>query len=103
MKDANLDEKFGSLEAVEPDEIKQGISRAALSRFLNLPLETIRRRVDRLKNLQILLEGSGGLIVSESNRFKFGNNHELQTINVLLVKKLLRDLRRVGVRGPDDL
>jgi hypothetical protein len=34
MKDANLDEKFGSLEAVEPDEIKQGISRAALSRRL---------------------------------------------------------------------
>lgn len=103
MKDANLDVAFGSLEAVEPDEIKQGVSRAALSRFLSLPLETIRRRVERLKKRKILIEGTDGLIVSETNRFKFGNNHELQTINVLLVKKLFRDLRRAGVIGPDDL
>jgi hypothetical protein len=103
MKDANLDTKFGSLEAVEPDEIKQGVSRAALSRFLGLPLETVRRRVDRLKTRRILSEGSEGLIVSESNRFKFGNNHELQTINIVLVKKLLRDLKRAGVNGPEDL
>lgn len=103
MKDANLDKRYGGLEAVEPDEIKQGVSRAALSRFLNLPLETIRRRVERLKKDKILLEGNDGLIVSESNQYKFGNNHELQSVNVVLVKKLLRDLSRVGVRGPDDL
>jgi hypothetical protein len=103
MKSPSLDDRFGSLEALEPNEIKQGISRAALSRFLNLPLETVRRRVDRLKKQKILLEISGGLIVSDSNKFKFGNNHELQNINVVLVKNLLRDLRRVGVRGPDDL
>lgn len=103
MKNATLDEKFGSIDAVEPDEIKQGISRAALARFLSLPLETIRRRVDRLKSEKILLEKSDGLIVSQSNQFKFGNNRELQTINAQLVRKLLRDLRRVGVRGPDDL
>lgn len=103
MKDLELDRKFGSIHAPEPDEIKQGVSRAALSRFLNLPLETVRRRVDRLKKRRILSEGTGGLIVSEANRFKFGNNHELQTTNILLVKKLLRDLRRMGIEGPDDL
>lgn len=103
MKDLELDRKFGSIHAVEPDEIKQGVSRSALSRFLNLPLETVRRRVDRLKKRKILLEGTSGLIVSEENRFKFGNNHELQTTNILLLKKLLRDLRRVGIEGPDDL
>lgn len=103
MKNMDLDERYSSVEAVEPDAIKQGISRAAVSRFLNLPLETVRRRVDRLIKQDILLEGRDGLIVSEGNRFKFGNNYELQSINMVLVKKLLRDLNRAGVRGPDDL
>ena len=103
MRDAELDARFGSLEAVEPDEIKQGVSRAALSRFLSLPLETVRRRVDRLKKRRILSESSGGLIVTESNRFRFGNNHDLQNTNMALVKKLLRDLKRAGVNGPEDL
>lgn len=103
MKNSDLDEKYKSIEAVEPDVIKQGISRAALSRFLSLPLETVRRRVDRLKKQKIIIEGKDGLIVSETNRFKFGNNHELQSINMVLVKTLLRDLKRAGVNGPEDL
>ena len=103
MKDPELDQKFGSINALEPDDIKQAVSRAALSRFLSLPIETIRRRADRLKKRGILSEGKGGLIVSEKNRFKFGNNHELQGTNVILMRKLLRDLGRAGISGPDDL
>lgn len=103
MKNKQLDEEFGSIHTVEPDELKQGVSRALLARFLSLPLETVRRRVDRLKEAEVLSEEKSGLIVSQSNQFKFGNNHELQTINTLLVKKLLSDLKRVGVNGPDDL
>src|SRR6266496_2634960 len=60
MKDPELDKKFSSINAVEPDEIKQGISRSALSRFLNLPVETVRRRVDGLKRRAILSEGKDG-------------------------------------------
>jgi hypothetical protein len=103
MGDPELDKEFGSVHAVEPDTIKQGVSRSALSRFLALPLETIRRRVSRLKKIGVLAEGDGGLIVSQGNRFKFGNNHKLQTTNVILVKKLLRDLNRAGIKGPNDL
>lgn len=103
MKDVELDKKYASINAVEPDNIKQGVSRAALSRFLNLPIETIRRRVDRLKKRAILSEVEDGLIVTEKNSFKFGNNHQLQTTNAVLVRKLLRDLRRAGINGPDDL
>lgn len=103
MKDANLDERFGSIDAVEPDSIKLGVSRAALSRFLSLPLETIRRRAARLKRLGILRESEDGLIVTESNAFRFGDNHHLQKVNILLVRKLLRDLKRVGINGPEDL
>ena len=68
-----------------------------------MPIETIRRRVDRLKKKDILSENKDGLIVTERNRFRFGNNHELQNTNVALVRKLLRDLKRAGINGPDDL
>src|SRR3979490_3549841 len=43
MKDPELDRRLGSVQAVEPDEIKQGVSRAALPRFLGIPIETVRR------------------------------------------------------------
>ena len=100
MKDPKLDRQFGSVHTVEPDEIKQGVSRAALSRFLALPIETVRRRADRLKREGILRETDHGLIVTEANQFKFGNNHELQKTNMLLVRKFLRDLTEAGIELP---
>ena len=103
MRDEALDRQFAAIDAVEPDAIKQGVSRAALSRFLNLPLETVRRRADRLRKQNILADGPDGLIVTEKNLHRFGNNHHLQTNNMALVRKLLRDLQRCGIHGPDDV
>jgi len=103
MNDRELDERYSSIHTVEPDDVKQSISRAALARFLNLPLETVRRRVTRLKERGILAEEKSGLIVTQKNLFRFGNNHHLQTTNIVLVRKLLRDLKRAGIRGADDL
>ena len=80
--------------------MKQGVSRAALSRFLSLPVETILRPVHWLKKEGILSEPDHGLIVSEGNLFKFGNNHELQKTNVILFRKLLRDLTQAGIELP---
>ena len=100
MKDPELDRRLGSIETVEPDEIKQGVSRAALSRFLGIPIETVRRRADRLKKEDILRESDQGLIVTEANQYKFGNNHELQKTNILLVRKFLRDLTEAGIDVP---
>lgn len=103
MKDPELDKRFSSMHAVEPDAIKLGISRAALSRFLALPLETVRRRVERLQKREVLSDGPDGLIVLGANVYRFGNNHDLQTANVILIRKLLRDLKRSGINSPDDL
>jgi hypothetical protein len=100
MKNPELDRRFASLQTVEPDEIKQGVSRAALSRFLGLPVETVRRRADRLKKEGIFRETDQGLIVTEANQYKFGNNHELQKTNALLVRKFLRDLTEAGIELP---
>ena len=103
MRDPELDKEFGSVHAVEPDGIKQGVSRSGLSQFLSLPIETVRRRVNRLKEIGVLSEITGGLIISQANSFRFGNNHKLQATNMVLVKKLLRDLNRAGIRGAADL
>jgi len=100
MKDPELDRRLGSVQAVEPDAIKQGVSRAALSRFLGIPIETVRRRADRLKKEGVLRETEQGLIVTEANQYKFGNNHELQKTNILLVRKFLRDLTEAGIEVP---
>jgi hypothetical protein len=100
MKDPELDRRLGSVETVEPDAIKQGVSRAALSRFLGVPIETVRRRADRLKKEGVLREAEQGLIVTEANQYKFGNNHELQKTNILLVRKFLRDLTEAGIEVP---
>lgn len=103
MKDPQLDRQYAAIDAIEPDSIKQGVSRSALERFLNLPLETIRRRVDRLKKQGILEERDDGLIVTEHNQYNFGNNHELQKANLVFVRKLLRDLARAGISSVEDL
>jgi hypothetical protein len=34
------------------------------------------------------------------NQFKFGNNHELQKTNILLVRKFRRDLTEAGIELP---
>src|SRR5260370_33761294 len=44
MKDPELNRRFGSVHTVEPDGIKQRVSRAALSRFLGMPVEAVLPR-----------------------------------------------------------
>ena len=63
----------------------------------------MRRRAERLRKLNILADGPDGLIVTEKNMHKFGNNHFLQTNNMQLMRKLLRDLQRCGIHGPEDV
>jgi hypothetical protein len=53
-----------------------------------------------LKKEGVLRETDQGLIVTEANQYKFGNNHELQKTNILLVRKFLRDLMEAGIELP---
>ena len=53
-----------------------------------------------MKKEGILRETDHGLIVTAANQFKFGNNHELQKTNMLLVRKFLRDLTEAGIELP---
>jgi hypothetical protein len=51
-----------------------------------------------LKKEGVLRETDHELIVTEANQF--GNDHELQKTNILLVRKLLRDLTEAGIEVP---
>ena len=97
MRDPELDRRYAGLEDVEPDNTKRGVSRAALARFLSIPVETVRRRVIRLVEKGVVEQTAQGLIITEKNQYRFGNNQDLQVTNVQLVKKLMRDLERAGV------
>jgi hypothetical protein len=54
-----------------------------------------------LKRQGILKELDHGLIVTEGNLFKSGNNHDVQKTNVILFRK--RDLTRAGIGLPGDI
>jgi hypothetical protein len=53
-----------------------------------------------LKKKGILRDTDHGLLVTEGNQFKFGNNHQLQKTNVLPVRNFLRDLTEAGIELP---
>jgi hypothetical protein len=53
-----------------------------------------------LKKEGVLRETDHRLIVTEANQIKFGNNHELQKTNILLVRNFLWELTEAGIEMP---
>jgi hypothetical protein len=83
--------------AAPPQSERSGISRNALSRALNVPLETVRRRVAGLIEKKVLLEQSDGLVFSPDNPLGLGNNSELWAFNLELLRQLFRGLKAAGI------
>ncbi len=77
---------------------KTGISRNAVSRALNVPLETVRRRVAALIAKDILREQADGLVFSPDNPMGLGNNAELNAFNLEMLRQLFRGLKAGGVK-----
>ena len=84
--------------ATAPDPGKIGISRNAVSRLLNVPLETVRRRVASLLEKKILLEQADGLVFTPDNSIGLGNNADLQDFNLEALRQLFRGLKASGIR-----
>jgi hypothetical protein len=74
-----------------------GISRNAISRLLNVPLETVRRRVAGLIDEGVLVEQADGLVFSQTNPLGIGNNPELYAFNIELLRQLFRNLKAGGI------
>lgn len=75
----------------------RGISRNAVSRRLNVPLETVRRRVAGLVVQKVLVEQPDGLVFSSANEVGLGGNAELDALNLKMLRHLYRELRQQGV------
>ncbi|HXC56793.1 MAG TPA: hypothetical protein VNU97_15955 [Rhizomicrobium sp.] len=79
------------------DAERVGISRNAVSRALNVPLETVRRRIAALIEKKILLEQADGLVFSPDNPLGLGNNRELGAFNIEMLRLLFRNLKAHGI------
>jgi hypothetical protein len=77
---------------------KRGISRNAVSRLLNIPLETVRRRVIGLIEKQVLVEQQDGLVFTSGNELGLGDNAALDALNLQLLRQLFRNLKANGVK-----
>ncbi len=78
--------------------VRIGISRNAVSRALNVPLETVRRRVAGLIRQGVLLEQSDGLAFAPDNPIGLGNNAELNAFNLEMLRVLFRGLKANGIK-----
>jgi hypothetical protein len=80
-----------------PLPAQTGISRNAISRMLNVPLETVRRRVAGLIAQEVLLEQVDGLVFSPDNPAGLGNNVDLMAFNIAQLKLLFHGLKALGI------
>ncbi|MEI9995782.1 MAG: hypothetical protein WDM91_14395 [Rhizomicrobium sp.] len=74
-----------------------GISRNAVSRALNIPLETVRRRVAGLIARQVLAARPDGLVFMPDNPLGLGDNAALQAFNLQQLRTLFHNLKALGV------
>jgi hypothetical protein len=76
-----------------------GISRNQLSRVLNVPLETVRRRVAVLLDKRIIRERESGLVVPDRRPLGALANHDaLLARNAQALRQLILDLKAEDVR-----
>jgi hypothetical protein len=93
--DPELRRQYAGL--IEPDWIRRGISRAAVSRALTLPFETTRRRLNRMIERGILIERPDGIILSGSNPHKLDSNTARMLVHAQLTERFWRELKARGI------
>lgn len=93
--DPELRRQYAGL--IEPDWMRRGISRAAVSRALALPFETIRRRINRMIKLGVLIERPDGIILSANNPHKLDSNTARMHVHAQLTERFWRELKVRGI------
>lgn len=95
QNDPKISMRYATL--VEPDWMRRGVSRAEVSRITQMPLETVRRRMNRLIEMGVLADRKDGVILPEANRMASTSRRRKMHINTQLVEKLISDLDARGV------
>jgi hypothetical protein len=78
-------------------DAKRGVSRNAVHRMLNIPLETVRRRINALIKRKALVEQEDGLVFAYGNDLGLGNNAALDELNIQQLRLLFRALNENGI------
>jgi hypothetical protein len=76
---------------------KLGVSRNAVSKKLNIPLETARRHINNLIQKGTLVEQGDGLIFVNGADFKPGQRSPLVELHLQQLRLLVRALKELGV------
>lgn len=80
-----------------PAPDRAGVSRNAVSRAINVPLETVRRRIAGLIEKKVLVERDDGIVFSPDNPMGLGNNTDLAELNLALLRQLFHGLKAAGI------
>ena len=83
---------------IEPAWMRRGISRAAIARTTQIPLETVRRRVNKLVAGKVLMERKDGLVLSPDDPFQLSARVDAMASTAALVQDMFREIRAKGVR-----
>jgi hypothetical protein len=78
-------------------EAGRGVSRNAVSRMLNVPLETVRRRVKALIERKTLAEQHDGLVFAYGDDPQSSGHTALDELNFEQLRQLFRALKERGV------
>ena len=93
--DPNISFRYAGL--IEPDWMRRGVRRAAISRITHLPLETVRRRINLLIEKGILAERRDGIIVSSAGPTELVSRTGQMRFNALAIEQMIADLQMRGV------
>jgi hypothetical protein len=78
-------------------ETKRGISRKAIHKMLKMPLETVRRRINRLIAKQALIEQEDGLVFVADAYLGPGSSKDLDELNLQQLRLLIRAMKAHGL------
>lgn len=90
---------FAALEAVPPDEMRNGVSVYAVARDLGIPYETVRRHVKKLRDKDVVDAGPDGLTIP---RRVYASPNQIEAVaqNWELVRAFVADAVRFGLIAP---
>ena len=95
QNDPNISHRYAGL--VDPEWMRRGVSRAAVSRVTHMPLETVRRRINRMIEKGFLIERRDGIVLPSGSRIGISTHTGKMRFDTLLVEQLVGELRARGI------
>lgn len=99
LDQADEGQRYAGIDSPPPDDLRRPVSILALSQGLGLPFETTRRHVNRMLASGRCVRVKNGIIVPQA-AIEDDVVQAMRRANLANIRKLVRDLRRIGL-DPD--